>query len=289
MSRIFTFITALLTAAALHAATDIPADTVITVRNPDNITITSTDGKTAVSIRGSRNNPKFNYLYEIEADSTIDNEFGALSLSLPFSSAPERPARHGKHEILAFRDMQVGLSIPGNAPHGLGKGWEIGIMRIVAYSYTAPNPKSSFSFGVGAMYRQWHLTNGYTLAGEGDALVFLPPVEGMTDQKATIKSASITVPIVYTQRLRHTFGFSLGVAANFNVCTKASSAYTDGNIRYSRSIDGLHQRILTPDFFLTIGSINNIGIYAKYSPVKFMKRIYGPQFTNFTIGLSLGF
>ncbi|MCM1482750.1 MAG: hypothetical protein NC043_00305 [Muribaculaceae bacterium] len=280
---LFTALTALVAAASSES----PADTVITVKSPDKVTVTSIGQKTTVHITGRAGDPRFNYMYDVSSD-TLDDA-PTLTLSLPFTQTEEAAPRKGRHEIVAFKDMNIGLLLPANKPEGIAKGWEIGIERMIAYSYTPARSKASFSIGLGMRDRRWSMSEGYSLAADGDALIILPPVEGHTDVKASIQSAYITVPVTYTQRLSRSFGFMISATACFNVCTKASSAYTIGDTRYSTKIDGLHQRILTPEFTFTLGWVNNIGAYVRYCPVNFMKRCYGPQFTNTAIGISLGF
>ncbi len=66
-------------------------------------------------------------------------------------------------------------------------------------------------------------------------------------------------------------------------------SYHLGDTKYSRTFKGLHQRLLTPDLLLTVGAIDNAGIYLRWSPVKPFKSIYGPGYTTLSLGFSLGF
>lgn len=291
--RLLSFITLCLTALAVSAAPEVPADTVITITGPDNVTVTTRGKQTVVTVRGRKGDPQYNYRYSVSDDSGENSSPRMPQITLPFTGdSPARKQRSRAHSELTFcADMTVGMILPGHRPDGLGYGWEAGIRRFAAYRYTPANSKASFSAGVGFLYRQWYMRSGYTLACEGDALRVIAPVEGHTDTHATLRAGSITVPLTYTQLLGGPldFGFSLSVAANLNICTRGSSAYNIGDVRYSTRIDGLHQRMLTPDFMFTLGFAGTFGVYARWSPVREFKEMYGPQFSNTTIGLNIGF
>lgn len=289
--RLLSIITLCLAALTAGAAEPVPADTVITITKPTKVTVTNKGKNTEVTVRGRKGDPNYNYSYTVSEDKDYGTTPGMPQISLPFSAdSPNRIRRARAHSEIKFvADITAGMILPGHTPEGLGYGWETSIGRLASYCYTPARSKATLSVGVGFMYRQWYMKDGFTLATEADALRIIGPVEGHTDTHATLRSSSILVPLTYTQRLGGSFGFSISVAANLNVCMRGSSAYTVGDVRYSTKIEGLHQRMLTPDFMFTIGSVGTFGVYARWSPVRVFKGMYGPQFSNTTIGINIGF
>lgn len=276
-------IAAVMGAAALKAVGQAPADTLITVESPAEVTVEKKDGGTVVTVKGSASDERFNYRYSVSPDTVADMPF----FNIPFTGSQTLPDNRTVRELDFFRGVYAGAVIPMSGPSALKTSWEVGLNQILGYRVRRCG--SDFSLGLGLGYRRIGVGKGLVTEKAGDALVLLPAPDEATDVSARIESALIQIPLLFTQRICRTFGFSFGVVANFNIYTAASMDYHIGDTKFSKTVKGLHQRILTPDLILTIGSVNNAGVYVRWSPVKTFKSIYGPGWNTLSVGVSLAF
>lgn len=276
-------IAAVMCAAALKAVGQTPADTLITVESPAEVTVEKKDGGTVVTVKGSASDERFNYRYSVSPDTVADMPF----FNIPFTGSQTLPDNRTVRELDFFRGVYAGALIPMSGPSALKTSWEVGLNQILGYRVRRRG--SDFSLGLGIGYRRIGVGKGLVTEKAGDALVLLPAPDEATDVSARIESALIQIPLLFTQRICRTFGFSFGVVANFNIYTAASMNYHIGDTKFSKTVKGLHQRILTPDLILTVGSVNNAGVYVRWSPVKTFKSIYGPGWNTLSVGVSLAF
>lgn len=276
-------IAAVMGAAALKAVGQAPADTLITVESPAEVTVEKKDGGTVVTVKGSASDERFNYRYSVSPDTVADMPF----FNIPFTGSQTLPDNRTVRELDFFRGVYAGALIPMSGPSALKTSWEVGLNQILGYRVRRRG--SDFSLGLGLGYRRIGVGKGLVTEKAGDALVLLPAPDEATDVSARIESALIQIPLLFTQRICRTFGFSFGVVANFNIYTAASMNYHIGDTKFSKTVKGLHQRILTPDLILTVGSVNNAGVYVRWSPVKTFKSIYGPGWNTLSVGVSLAF
>ncbi len=258
-------------------------DTVIVVDNPKSVVVTDNGSVTMVEIQGSKNDPELNYRYTVEPDSVSAHE---IPVNIPFLI---KPAAGNKvtGEVSALRGLYGGAVFRTSGPSVMGTSWEAGMNHVIGYGYR--RRRAEFSVGVGFGIKTLMVGDGHIAVKEGDCLGLVPAPEGACSVESRVNSWAIHVPVAYTQRFYKSWGFQLAVVANFNFYTTASMSYKLGDITYSRKINGLHQRLLTPDVMLTIGSAGNLGVYVRWSPVKMFERRFGPVTNTISCGLSVGF
>ncbi len=269
--------------AALTAGASTPADTLITVESPRMVTVEKNGGSTVVTIKGSSSDELFNYRYSVSPDTLSDIPL----LNIPFTGASNLGHARTVTTLDCFRGLYCGAVVPLSAPEAMKTSIEAGIDMIVGIRMSRRG--ADFSVGLGMGYRRMGIGWGCVTDKEGDALSLMPAPDGATDVSSHIDSWSVRIPFLYTQSIHRAFGFSLGVVANFNFYTKAAMNYNIADATYSKSVKGLHQRILTPDLVLTVGAINIAGIYIKWSPVKSFKNAYGPGWASLSAGVTLAF
>lgn len=260
------------------------ADTVVSVVKPSRVAVIKSDGATVIHIDGAEDNDCFRYRYSVSVD-TLESDLPLFNF--PFSDKRGDSYARRQSEIDVLCGWYYGGLFPLSAPDPLRTSYEVGINRIIGYSMKRRG--SEFSFGLGIGYRSVSVRRGVILSKDGDALVLASAPEGASDVSSYIESLAVQVPFVYTQHIYRSIGFSFGIVANVNFYTTAKMKYRIDDIRYSGSYKGLHQRLLTPDLLLTVGSVNNVGVYVRWSPVKPFKRAFGPAYTSLSVGLSLGF
>lgn len=123
----------LLVAASGYAESkdSLKVENVMSVENPERVTITESDNRLMVEIDGKKDNPSFRYVREVEispSDVSVTKErSGNWDFNIPFRKrAPEQ--RHKRNEFVV-KDFKIGLSTvqgaPDNMDVSMGSSWEI--------------------------------------------------------------------------------------------------------------------------------------------------------------------
>lgn len=217
-------------------------------------------------------------------------------IETPFSrifSHKPAPARKKRRwpvtKTVGFKNFYVGAFIPENGPSGIKTSWEIGLANLIGGEWH-PGPTTSFSLGLGFGFSQVNISDSYILDKNDGALIMLPVTEEAHDVKGHIENFHFTIPLMFTQRIAGTFGFSLGAELHLNTYTTANSSFKIGEEKKVKTnLKGLHQRMATPSLVAILGWVNSAGIYVRYNPSNPWKEGYGPDFQTWGIGLSLAF
>lgn len=105
-------------------------ENVMSVENPERVTITESDNRLMVEIDGKKDNPSFRYVREVEispSDVSVTKErSGNWDFNIPFRKrTPEQ--RHKRNEFVV-KDFKIGLSTVQGAPrqHGCKHGLIVG-------------------------------------------------------------------------------------------------------------------------------------------------------------------
>lgn len=263
----------------------IPADTVVCIEKPHNVKVIKNGTSVEVKVEGRGNDERFNYSY-VMADDKSDYELKDLSydMKIPFVNRPWKKTK------CVSSDFYAGPLFVLEGGGAIKDSWQFGIGRLLGVDYTPWYKGPSFGIGFGIAYRQMSVGAGWSLDKQGDKLVTIPiDAENIDEHHGRIRSWSVQVPFVITQKIYRSLGFSLGVVMDLNFYTKAFYNYCIGDTRYSIDFKGLHQRMLTPELYAAVGSVDNIGVYVRYVPVSMFKAQYGPSFKTLSIGVTMGF
>lgn len=113
----------LLVAASGYAESkdSLKVENVMSVENPERVTITESDNRLMVEIDGKKDNPSFRYVREVEispSDVSVTKErSGNWDFNIPFRKrAPEQ--RHKRNEFVV-KDFKIGLSTVQGAPDNM--------------------------------------------------------------------------------------------------------------------------------------------------------------------------
>lgn len=264
-----------------------PGDTVIVIEKAGEVTVTrSPDKTTRVTVNGKNDDPDF--FYEFSSRLIPGNNFHDTSWtpSLPFLRESKSPKAF---RSIMFGNTYFGAAIPVDCENGMRGSVELGISDLFGVSYTPADRGFSVSIGAGFGYRLLTLAKGKILNCEKQRLSIIQADPSVTDTKSRIRSFSIHVPLMLTQKIYRTFGISAGAIVNFNTYTTATTSYTTDNTTRKETFKGLHQRFLTVDFMAAIGSVGNAGLYLKYSPMQLFEKGYGPRFNCISTGITFGF
>ncbi len=260
-----------------------PADTVASIDNPSRITITDDGTTTTVHVSGEENNPDYNFLYSVCADtSSVSN----LSISLPIIG--EKLSAPASRSVTFLSDIHVGIISPYDSPAQLRTSWEGGVSNLVGMRYSFGRG-TALGFGVGIAGRELNFRRGREAFVENDRLIIAPAPAGAVDARTHLSVSSFQIPVYFRQRIYRSLAFRLSAVLNYNFTVRGESKYTLDGIEYTRKLKGLHQRLITPDFVFTIGSLDFGGLYVRWSPVSLFKSAYGPEIHTLSFGLSISF
>lgn len=279
-----TFLTTILLATSSWAQTEVP-DTVAHIIAPDHLVITDDGTATKVEITGTADRPDFHFEYTVTSDTTSS----APAISLPFVGSSLSRRNGSSREVTFFSDLYYGVVLPYHGPAAVRTSQEGGFGNLIGYRYVFGRSGASLGFGFGFGVKKLTVRRGMEAACLTDRFEFIPAPEGASKVRTALTTWNLQVPVYYRQRFHRSLAFKLSVILNYNVTARATTTYILGKDDYSKKVNGLHQRLITPDFMFTLGTLDFGGLYVRWSPVKMFKRAYGPGISTLSFGLSFGF
>ena len=182
-----------------------------------------------------------------------------------------------------------------NAPVGVSDGVHFAPFRsaeimwtVFQYDYMPKHTTQTYSIGLGL---SWH---NYTLKNTGEMFVrgvvdtksvelgTFP--EGASHRYSRIHTASVSVPVLFNQRLGRRTSLSFGGVINFNYLGELCSGYRMGDDRIDIVHKGIAWRPVTFDL-MAIAHIYDVGIFFKYTPFSVLKSDRGPEVKSLSLGL----
>ena len=146
-----------------------------------------------------------------------------------------------------------------------------------------------YEFGLALQARNYRFDMPSMLKKDATGSVFFGdfPV-GTEDHKTDVYVFSLSVPLLYSQRLgRHSpWRIKLGALLNFNCYGTLRNSYTMGDYDYEETVHKIDYRPFTVDL-MGIIRYKWIGFYLKYSPMSVFKNGRGPEFRSLSFGLYL--
>lgn len=132
MRKIFLLAGLLLAAANGYAeSTDsLKVESVVSVENPERVTITESDNRFKVEIEGKKGNPNFRYTRDVELSpsevSVTKERSSNWDFNIPFKKRTS--AKRNKQNEFQVKDFKIGLSSVQGAPqrHGCEHGLIVG-------------------------------------------------------------------------------------------------------------------------------------------------------------------
>lgn len=291
-----------LTAATCASAQTQPADTVKIVTNADMVTVTQQGGNTKVHIITNDNTGTVN-VYEYAASETTTSipanlDSDKLVMELPFTkirtrteaagTTSSKPAWH-KRIITVVKDIYWGWTFNYDGKAGIENSFEVGVAQLIAIEWQPWQRGPRFNVGAGFGMRRYLAGKGCIFAKEGDRLLSRPVDEDSHLDHSRWDVCTFHIPFRITQNIYKHFGISAGAIVNFNTYGKVSSRWEQDGVRYTETIKGLQQRLLTVDLIGIIGLTEWIGAYVRWSPMNVMRHYYGPEFKSWSIGAIVNF
>jgi len=275
------------------------SDTLVVAEKARNITVTKTDEGLKIAISGYGKGHDTDYVYKssssIKNDST---ESGIWDLRLL-----KAPSSDGKWSFKCGERIYVGshIDIEGPMDMAFWRSLEIGFLDFlgVEYSPWRKGPRFSISAGFGYKHFSTHKDTDKTLFRDIDGnLTLQPSPENTTDQISSIGVFHLDIPVMITQPFTKHWAVSIGASVNFNTYVTGSTKYkvlgenefglSPGH-KVEESYKHLRQRPVTFDFMASVGYLDGIALYARYSPMSVFKDGAGPKFKTLSLGLIFAF
>ena len=154
----------LLVAAGGYAESSdsLKVENVMSIDNPNKVTITESDNRLTVEIDGKKDNPGFRYVREVEispSDVSVTKERNSdWDFNIPFRKHTEEQKR--KRNAFVVKDFKIGLSTVQGAPDNMdvtmGSSWEITTPSF-GWEYYPWKTRTSLSIGVACSWRNYQL------------------------------------------------------------------------------------------------------------------------------------
>ena len=169
----------------------------------------------------------------------------------------------------------------------MGHGYELAWLNVVGAKYNSGHGQR-ITMGLGIDWRNYKLKSDRQFVDNGGILVTEPYPEGATRQSSRVKVFSLTLPILFRQRLFNKVDLFAGPVVNFNLHASVESVYTLDGEKMKYTSNDVGQVPVTVDI---LGGVkwNCLGAYVRYSPCHVLKESRAPAFTSLSAGLWLGF
>lgn len=184
--------------------------------------------------------------------------------------------------------FRVGVNVPTGTPDGYKfapfRSWDLEI-TFLQMDWNPGKGRQTYSIGLGY---GWH---NYTLKDNGTMFQKVGSVTGlgqfastMSDTYSRLHVGSISMPVLFTQKIGKKQGLSIGGEVNFNVSGHLSNGYEQGDDYTRIQTSSIGLRPVTVDI-MGIYDFGGLAIYAKYSPMNKFKKDRGPEFKSLSFGL----
>lgn len=276
-------------------------DTVKVIPNVNSVSVIKEGNNTIIKamIPTDDNTGSFDqYTYKVSIDNNTHDEAvdaDDIMLKLPFikskSTEPTRQ-KNGKWKtqryITGMKYVYWGWNFNYADKAGIKNCFELSAADFIGLDWRTSR-KTTLGVGIGFGYNRVTTNDHMLFVKNGDVLgVAVAPEDAEVDY-ARWDMLRFQVPLMYSQKLSGNFGFALASIINFNTYSTATNRYKTGRTRYTETIKGINQRLLTVDLMATVGFVGSMGAYIKWSPMTAMQQKYGPSFRNFSIGVNFNF
>lgn len=169
----------------------------------------------------------------------------------------------------------------------MGHGFELAWLNVVGAKYNTGHGQR-ITVGLGIDWRNYKLKNDRQFVDNSGVLATAPYPADATKMSSRVKVFSLTVPVLFRQRLFHKVDLLAGPVVNFNLHASVESVYTLNGEKMKYSSNSVGKVPVTVDI---MGGVkwSCIGAYVKYSPCHVLKESRGPAFTPLSAGIWLGF
>ncbi len=182
-------------------------------------------------------------------------------------------------------DFVLGWNHAKGIESDMGHSIDIGWLTVVGAKFNTGHGQR-ITMGVGINWRNYRLNNDVRFIDDGERLAVAPYPEGASKRLSRVKVFSLTMPVLFKQRIVDKLDIFAGPVVNFNLRASVLTQYQLNDEKVKVSHTGIHQIPVTVDI---MGGLKwrAIGVYIRYSPCHVLKEEHAPAFTPLTVGLGL--
>ncbi len=275
------------------------ADTLIATEKARKVTVTKTGDGVKVVVTGYGETQSVDYSYTSTSSALNDStDSGLWNLKLL-----KAPSGNSKWSVVGMERIYIGGTIDTDGPVDMAfwRSLDIGVLNVIGVEYAPWHMGPRFSIGAGLGYRRvsTHKDTGkvFFRDAEGNISLIDSP-ENTTGQLSDIDIFHLDIPLYITQPLSKHWAISLGATLNFNTYLTGATKYKvlgenefglSAGHKVEESYKHLHQRPVTVDFTASIGYLDGVAFYARYSPMPAFKDGAGPKFKTLSLGIMFAF
>ncbi len=273
---------------ALPAGATTANDTIVDVRNPHHVLVTSSGNNTEITISGLDSAPDYHFHYSKFSDPDALTDIEQKASRWDFSI----PLRHHGRSSTDVNCGGVGFGfvtafgLPEGAEIDMGNSYEI-FFDLISLKYNSASRKHTLSVGFGFDWKNYRMTGKKRFMKDGTNIIIDNYPEGADINFSRLHLFSLTFPFTYEYFFTKNVSGYVGAILNFNTYASLKTRYhnAEGD-RVKEFYKGLHQRKLTVD--LTAGlRFKWFGAYVKYNPCHVLNPDFGPAFTSLSTGVTL--
>ena len=169
----------------------------------------------------------------------------------------------------------------------MGRSIDIGWLNVIGAKFKISR-WHRITAGLGIDWRNFRLNKDVRFMQEDDYLSVAPYPEGAEPKSSRVKVFSLTMPILFRQRLFSTVDIFAGPVVNFILHASVETIYNLNGEKVKESSNKIHPVPVTVDI---MGGMKwkFIGAYVRYSPCHVLQERHATVFTPFTTGIIMGF
>lgn len=178
----------------------------------------------------------------------------------------------------------------GDVHNKMGSSLEVQWLNVIGAKYNTGHGQR-ISMGVGIDWKNYKLKTSERFmqpeGSEGVAIGSYP--DGATSRSSRLRTFSLTMPVIFRQRVGSRLDVVAGVVPCLNVHASLATKYktASGDEVKENVSKHLHQAPVTVDLMAAL-SYRHVGIYLKFSPCRVIKKDWGPKLTSLQAGIILG-
>lgn len=182
-------------------------------------------------------------------------------------------------------DFVLGWNRTSGIDVAMGHSIDIGWLSVIGAKYNTGHGQR-ITVGLGIDWRNYRLPKNMCFVDQGEALAIGAYPEGATSRLSRVKVFSLTVPVLFKQRIIDNLDIFAGPVVNINLHASMLTQYKLDGEKVKISHTGINQVPVTVDL---MGGLKwrGIGCYVRYSPCHVLKEQYAPAFTPLTVGVGL--
>jgi hypothetical protein len=165
-------------------------------------------------------------------------------------------------------------------------GVEFTLNKLLSWQYK-PYKSGRVELNFGVNWRNFRMKGDNRFLKDGNNLTIAPYPTGAEIKFSRVKVFSMTLELMYRQKLAKHIDIGVGPVVNFNTHGSIKTRYKIDGEKKKETSSNIHQNTVTADFKAEVG-IRPLAFYIKYSPMNILDTNYSPGFHPFSAGIIIG-